>query len=261
MSLARRCNTPTERDLAAFADGSMPAARRGQVERALSGSPELRAAVATQQRVLSALDSAARERAPSPLRARVSLLRPTARSVRVGRPPALLAASVVGVCAAAVVAVLLVVGGQTVAPTVAQAAVLNLRSPQSRVAEPSVDRGVLPAVRAAGLTYPYWEDQFGYRAMGVRYDRMGGRRITTVFYLHGSSRVAYEIVSGAPLRLGGQAGSALRQGLRLWTMNTRSGLVVSWLRHGHTCILVGAGNRMPTLLRLAVWHDGGRVAY
>ncbi len=36
MSLGRRRSIPNERDLAAFADGSMPAAQRGRVERALS---------------------------------------------------------------------------------------------------------------------------------------------------------------------------------------------------------------------------------
>ena len=261
MNLGRRRTIPSERDLAAFADGSMPAAQRGRVERALSESPELRAAVAAQQRVLGAIDSAVRERAPSSLRARVNLLQPAARRGGAGRMGVLLAASAVGACAAAVVAVVIVLGGQTVAPTVAQAAVLNTRAPQAGVAEPAVDNGTLPAVRAAGLTYPYWEDHFGYRARGVRLDLLGGRRITTVYYLRGSSRVAYEIVSGSPLRLGGRTSTTERQGVRLWTMHTRSGLVVTWLRHGHTCILIGAATGMPALLRLAAWREGGRVPY
>ncbi len=217
--------------------------------------------MAAQRRFLGAVDSAARERAPSSLRARVSLLQPGARRSGSGGLRVLWAASAVGVGAAAVVAVVLVMGGQTVAPTVAQAAVLNLRAPQAHVRQRAANHGALPAVRAAGLTYPYWEDHFGYRATGVRYDRLGGRRITTVYYLRGPSRVAYEIVSGTPLQLGGQTRSAERQGVRLRTMNTRSGLVVTWLRHGHTCILVGAATGMPTLLRLAAWHQGGRVPY
>ena len=73
MSVRRR-NGPSDRDLAAFADGSLPAAKRHQVEQAVSASRELRAAVGAQQHVLGAIDSAARERAPSSLRARVRLI-------------------------------------------------------------------------------------------------------------------------------------------------------------------------------------------
>jgi hypothetical protein len=261
MSLGRRSGNPSERDLASFADGSMPAAQRGKIERALSDSPELRSAVAAQRRVLSAIDAASRERAPSSLRAQVSLIRAPGRRRGPGRLGVMLAASAVAAGTAAVVAVVLVLGGQAVAPTVAQAAILNARLPQGRVAEPPTDRGILPSVRAAGLTYPYWQDRFGYRAVGVRYDRLAGRRITTVFYRRGSSRVAYEIVSGGPLRLGGHAWSTVRQGVRLWAMETRSGLVVSWLRHGHTCILIGAATGQPVLLHLAAWDRGGRVPY
>src|SRR5579863_8171564 len=110
MSLGRRRGNPSERELAAFADGSMPAASRGKIERALAESPELRAAVAAQQRVLSAIDAASRERAPHSLRAQVSLIRPPGRPRGLGRAGVVLAASAVAAGAAAVVAVVLVVG-------------------------------------------------------------------------------------------------------------------------------------------------------
>jgi hypothetical protein len=169
--------------------------------------------------------------------------------------------SAMAVAAAAVVAVVLTVGGGTVAPTVAQAAVLMGRAPLSGVSKPADHHGTLPGVRAVGLTYPYWEDHFGYHATGVRSDGFGGRRVTTVYYRRGSSRVAYEIVSGAPLRMGGRVFSTQRQGVRLWAMQTRNGLVVTWLRDGHTCILVGTHTGLPALLGLAAWHQGGRVPY
>ena len=244
MTWGRRSDTPSERDLAAFADGSLPAAQRGQIEQALSGSPQLRAAVAAQHRVLEAIDAAARERAPSSLRARVRLVEPPRRR----RRPSLtflLSSSAVGACAAAVVAVVLSAAGGTVAPTVAQAALLTGRAPQASVGEPVADHGTLPRVHAAGLTYPYWEDQFGYRAMGVRYDQLSGRRVTTVFYQRGTGQVAYEIVSGSPLRMGANARTTTRQGVRMWAMSTRRGLIVAWLRDGHTCILIGAGPACP----------------
>lgn len=257
----RRRNIPSERDLAAFADGSMPAAKRRQVEEALYASPQLRSAVAAQQQVLGAIDTAARERAPSSLRARVRLVQPPPRRRRSDRLGVMALTSALAVGAVAALAIVLTVGGGPVAPTVAQAAVLTARSPQSAVGLPRVDRGMLPGVRAAGLRYPYWQDHFGYRATGVRYDGFGGRRVTTVFYRRGPSRVAYEIVSGAPLRMGGRVWSSQRQGVKLWAMPSRHGLIVTWLRDGHTCILIGAHTGLPALLRLAAWHQGGRVPY
>ena len=168
----------------------------------------------------------------------------------------------VGAGAAAVVAVVVLVGGGTAEPTVAQAAVLTSRAPQLGVAEPVADRQTLPGVRAAGLTYPYWEDHFGYKAHGVRRDSLDGRQVTTVFYGRGASQVAYEIVSGPPLRQGGPvATTATLQGVRLWSMPTPAGQAVSWMRDGHTCILISSHTDLTALLHLAAWHQGGRVPY
>jgi hypothetical protein len=260
MILGRRHDGPTDRDLAAFADGTLPATRRGEVEQALSDSPRLRAAMAAQRQALKAIDAATAERAPSSLRARVALAQPPARRAGPSRIAAVLGTAVVGVGAAAVVALVIVVGG-TAGPTVAQAAVLTSRPPQVSVTEPKIDQGTLPGVQAVGLTYPYWEDHFGYTAQGVRHDGLDGREVTTVFYARGASRVAYEIVSGPPLRQGGSWWRTELQGVQLWTMNTPSGLVVSWLRDGHTCILIGSGTQASTLQDLAAWHQGGRIPY
>jgi hypothetical protein len=246
--------------LAAFADGTLPAARRGQVEEAVSDSRRLRAAVAAQRQALRAIDAAARERAPASLRASLALAQPSARRVGPGRLAATLATALVGVGAAAVVTVVVVVGGGT-APTVAQAAVLTSRMPQLTVAEPGVDNGTLPGVRAVGLTFPYWEDHFGYKARGVRTVTLGGRLVKTVFYSRGASQVAYEIVSGPPLRQGGQVSTTELQNVKLSLMATSSGQVVSWLRDGHTCILIGSNTPVSTLQDLASWHEGGRIPY
>lgn len=256
----RRRYTPTDRDLAAFADGSLPAARRRQVEEAVSDSRRLRSAVAAQRQALRAIDAAARERAPASLRASLALAQPPARRVGPSRLAAAFGTAVVGAGAAAVVAVVVLVGGET-APTVAQAAVLTSRVPQMQVAEPAVDHGTLPGLRAVGLTFPYWEDHFGYKARGVRTDTLGGRRVKTVFYSRGASRVAYEIVSGPPLRQGGRVSSTVLQDVKLWSMATDSGQVVSWLRDGHTCILIGSNTPVSTLQNLAAWHEGGRIPY
>lgn len=256
----RRRDTPTDRDLAAFADGSLPAARRAQVEEAVADSRRLRSAVAAQRDVLRAIDAASRERAPASLRARVALAHPPPRRAGPARLAAALGTAVVGAGAAAVVVIVAVVGG-TAAPTVAQAAVLTSRMPQALVAVPARGEGTLPGVTAVGLSYPDWEDHFGFRARGVRRDTLNGRLVTTVFYDRGASRVAYEIVSGPPLRQGGAVSGTMLQGVRLWSMDTPVGPAVSWLRDGHMCILIGSNTSVSTLQNLAAWHQGGRVPY
>jgi hypothetical protein len=169
---------------------------------------------------------------------------------------------VVGAGAAAVVAVVVLVGGGTAEPTVAQAAVLTSRAPQLGVAEPVAERGTLPGVSAAGLTYPYWEDHFGYKAQGLRRDSLDGRRVTTVFYGRGASRVAYEIVSGPPLRQGEPVSTTTTlEGVRMWSMPTPAGQAVSWMRDGHTCILISSHTDLTALFDLAAWHQGGRIPY
>jgi hypothetical protein len=245
----RRPGRPSESELAAFVDGRLPAERRAQVEEALSSSPKLQASVDAQQRVLSALDGAAGERAPTALRARLVLARPGDHEPARRR----LGFLVTGAAVATAVAVgaLVLGGGGLVSPTVVQASLLSTRVAQSPVAKPPGDRGPLPGVRAAGLTFPYWQDKFGYRSTGVRYDRLGSRTATTVFYARGASRVAYGIVSGPPLRLGAAAARSRWGGLVLRSLRTRGGAVVTWTRDGHTCVLTGAGTPVSTLVRLA----------
>lgn len=257
--MLRRRGTPTDRDLAAFADGSLPARRRAEVQRALAESPQLRASVAAQQSVLRAIDAAAAERAPAALHAQLELANPPEEERTGFRVRALLPAAAV----AAIVAVLALVlgGGGALGPTVVQASVLTSRAPQHAVSSPGRDTGSLPGVRGAGLTYPYWQDNFGYRAVGVRFDRLGGRRVTTVFYSSGARRLAYEIISGPPLRPGAATTSTVRQGLRIWTLHTARGTVVTWQRDGHSCVITGAGTSNAMLVRLAAWHQGGRIPY
>lgn len=255
----RRGLDPSEGELAAFADGTLPAERRAQVEEALSSSPALQTSVDAQQRVLSVLDDAAGERAPAALRARLALAHPVERRPASRRLGFLVASAAVATTVA--VAALVLGGGGLVSPTVVQASVLSTRAPQRPVSAPPDDRGPLPGVRAGGLTYPYWQDRFGYRSTGVRYDRLGGRTVTTVYYSRGASRVAYGIVSGPPLHLGAQARSTWTGHLRLRTLRTRAGAVVTWTRDGHTCVLTGAGTPAATLVRLASWREGGRIPY
>ncbi len=257
MKIGRR-RTPSEADLAALADGSLSASRRIRVEREVSQSPRLQHTVAAQRRALSAIDRVSDESAPMGLRAQLALAQPPSQARNRLRPAGLLA----GGMAAALVALAVVIStGGSSAPTVVQASLLAVHLPQASVGSPSGQSQTLPGVTGAGLSYPYLEDQFGYKAVGVRYDRMAGRTFTSVLYVRGASRVAYQIVSGPPLRLGQRAGTVTRQGVQFWTLHTSRWEIVTWVRSGHSCILVGRGVAVPAMLHLASWHQGGLVPY
>lgn len=261
MSIWRRSSTPSERDLVGLADGSLRGQRRAEVERALADHPDLRSAVAAQRRVLEAVELAAAQDAPPALRARLALALPPVRP-GTRRRIAGLTASVAAVAGAAAGVTVALTGGAAVAgASVLQASLLSNRAAQGQIGQRRGGAEALPRVRADGLSYPYWDDHFGFRATGVRYDRLHGQVVTTVFYSRGPSRVAYEIVSGAPLKLGASAGSMRRQGVVFRTLSSPRGPVVTWMRDGHTCVLVGDHAALLVLLKLAAWRQGGRIPY
>jgi len=260
MTRLRRHESPTERDLVALADGSLPAARRASVERAVAASPELQASLAAQRRALGLSGDAAAGRAPASLRERIALAGAPTRRAAPGRMAGGLAAAAAA-AAAAFVVVLAVGGGATGAPTVADAAVLATRAPLAPAAAHRGETALLPRPRAAGLAFPYWDDRFSFKAIGVRTDRVAGRLATTVFYARAGQRIAYTIVAGSPLAVGSATRSTVSDKTRLRSFSAHGRLIVTWLRRGHTCVLSGTNVPLSALLRLASWKGGGEIAY
>ncbi len=251
---------PSERELAALADGSLPARRRVQVERAVADSPELQAIVSAQRRALAAIDHTAQERAPAALRARLELMREPRRGAPARRAIRLLPAG--ALAAAAIVLVLvLTLGGGLSTPTVAQAAALTRRPATATAPAARSGSVTLAGLKAAGLPFPYWSDRFGFRATGVRHDRLDGRAATTVFYSRGRERIAYTIVSGRPLPVGAPASGAARNGVWVRALRADRLRVVTWLRGRHSCVLAGRNVSFTTLTSLASWRGGGRIPY
>ena len=260
--MIRHRQQPTERELAALADGSLAASKRARVERAVAASPELQAMVAAQRRALVAIDDAVSERAPAALRARLELLYGPGGDRGRARPrfslPSFGLARVIpagAIAAAAVVAALVItLGGGVSSPTVAQASVLATRpavavAPTHHGGSPTLER-----LTAAGLPYPYWEDSFGFRAVGVRHDTLNGRPATTVFYQRGHQRVGYTIVSGRWLRDGAPAHRGVWNGVVVRALQAHGLRVVTWQRHGHSCVLAGRNVPFSVLVSLASWH-------
>jgi hypothetical protein len=216
------------------------------------------AELAAQLHVLRLLHGIGAVPAPAALRARIELARVPAGSMR-RRSSTRWTVSLAGAAAAcALLAAGLVLGTQGPgAPSVADAAMLGVRPPQAPVLEPRGEPHWLPRVTAAGLSYPYWEDRFGYRAVGLRRDRLGGRPATTVLYLRGRRRLAYTIIAGPPLPAGARTRSTSRAGIRIDSLAADGEVVVSWLRHGHTCVLAGRGTALSAMIRLAASSPDG----
>jgi hypothetical protein len=261
--MTHRDRRPTQRDLVALADGSLPASRRPRVERAVAASPELQAILAAQRSVLTAIRDAAGKPPPPAMRARLELARDP-RAPRRGRARRVVTFGSAALAAAvlSIVAMLAIGGGSVGAPSAADAAVLATRPPLAPTPAPKGDRvALLPGLRAAGLPYPYWEDRFGFKAVGVRRDRLAGRLATTVFYSRAGQRIAYTIVSGPSLPSGAATRTTASDGTRLLSLRAHGRRIVTWLRRAHTCVLSGSHVPLSALLRLAAWRHGGEIPY
>jgi len=152
-------------------------------------------------------------------------------------------------------------GGASSALSLRTASALTLRPATAPAPSESMSDRAQLAVAVDGVSFPYWEERFGWRSAGARTDRVGGRSVTTVFYVDGrGSRIGYAIVGGtpAPASSGGLIAWRDKTPYRLLTENGAP--VVTWLRDGHLCVVSGRDVSSATLLRLASWGDGGSVA-
>lgn len=242
--------------LAAFADGSLGGVRAARMQQRIEGSPQLAAELAAQRRAVGAA-RALDDEPPQRLRSLVEREHAGRRRTRRTRP---LRLGVAAAAVAALTAVALVVLPSGVGdPTVLQAAVLAERPARAAAPAPVPGRPLLDR-RAEGLAFPDWKAKFRWRATGARVDNVENRRATTVFYENPrGARIGYTIVSGAPLALPAGARGAVREGVRLRSVERDGRIVVTWLRGGHTCVLSGEGVARDVLLELAGWRAKGAI--
>jgi hypothetical protein len=238
-----------ETELARVADGSLTPEREAQLRREVARDPQLSTALAEQERavaLLRALDVAA----PVALRSEVAQqLREAARPRRRWLRIRLVLPTAATVAVAAVIAIVLLAGGGASAPSLQQTVHLTLAA---AVSPAPAEHGTQALdISASGIRFPYWQRTVGWRALGARTDRLGGRTVVTVFYRSRTgSRVGYAIVGGAPLPIG--AGRVVTRGGVPYRL-VREGAtdLVTWRRAGHTCVIAGHGVGPETLLRLA----------
>jgi hypothetical protein len=196
---------------------------------------------------------------PPGLRERIAAQ--TARPARRSRARVALAGAVATVAAAVVLAVALVaeLGGH---PTIAEAARPSALAATAPAPAQDARRPTLLRASFAGVTYPDWNRQFGWRTTGRRHDSLeGGRSAETVFYQHTHHRIGYTVVSGKPLKPPGRAERYEANGLVMLAYKDGRRDVVTFERDGRTCVLAGVVHQRATLLKLASWKADGAIAF
>ncbi len=254
-------------ELAALADGTLPAGRRERLLALLADSPELTAELESQRHAVAIVHTLESVEAPSLLRRSIETMLAgdaepvSARSegARRGRRPLRLAprlAAAVALAAVAAVAVTLALtAGSTSAPTVLEASSLALGPSTQAAPAESPHHPHLLAASAAGIPYPYWGGRLGWRAVGARTDSVGGHTLTTVFYRDRTARrIGYSIVSGGALPVPAPSAAIERHGVSFHIVKATGPTVVTWRQAGHTCILTAQAVNAGTLVRLATWE-------
>jgi len=229
----------TERDrrlLIGLADGTLADRRRPRAEARLAKIPDAERLIARQRRVAHVIRPAG---APA---ARRSRLRPNLPVATVG-----------ALAAVAVACLVMIVAFNGDRPAVMQFADLA-GQPATRSA-PNSSGHVLQA-SVDGVEFPDWSAAFGWHATGARDDTLEGRRTRTVFYEHMGHRIAYTIVSGAPVPIPDDARVVRRNDMTIALYGDPENAgrdIAVFRRGGRTCVLAGHVMHQSTLVELAAW--------
>lgn len=202
--------------------------------------------------------------APQSLHRRIESLVATHQKHRLGRPSsrrrrfsALGLASAGAIIAVIVVAIAVIPGGGGASTlSLRQAAAPTLRAATLPAPSQSGTHQGQLAVAVDGVPFPYWEDRFGWRSSGARSDLIDGRMVTTVFYSDSrGQRIGYAILGGSPAPQIEGGSTFWRGGVPYRLLAENGAAVITWLRHGHLCVVSGHGVSSATLLKLASWSD------
>lgn len=248
-------------ELAALVDGSLPSARAAALRARIATTPDLAQALAAQRAAFAALRAFDPGPAPARLHEAVAAMAADARGdaepAARPRPPwfrrrPFPAAATAGALAAGIVVLAIAVGPSgTADPTAADAARVALL-PTGGPPPPARPGSRDLNVTIDGVSYPYWGDGTGWRPAGTRTDTVQGRKVRTVVYVDSDGRrLGYTIVAGSPLPIVGGGRTVVRNGVRMRLGQTGGTTTVTWLRQGHTCILVARGVSPDVLLGLA----------
>ena len=217
--------------------------------------PQRTAKQRAQERWLrSLMDEIDREvHAPRRLRLQIEASARTRRRPAVGARSTLagLPCAMTGALAVALLAVLLTPGAPA-APSLSQAAALASRGSAGAPPTPDPDApGVKLSENVNNVYFPNWSSTLGWRPTGLRRDLLDLHRAVTVYYAHGTRRLAYTILS-APALAQPAAPVTVENAMTVRTLWLHDRLLVTWRRNGSTCILTGTNVSGAQLRRLAL---------
>jgi hypothetical protein len=152
-----------------------------------------------------------------------------------------------GVVAAALIVVVLSLGGGPSVQEVAQAA---LQAPTQPA--PARDGRYVDA-QIGGIHFPDYEGKWGWKAVGARRDKVHGRDALTVIYRKGDTGVHYTVVDGDALDRPKDSKVVDVDGTPVAVKRDGDTLTASWRVNGHTCILASKTAGEAQLLHLADW--------
>jgi hypothetical protein len=203
---------------------------------AKKGEALIAAAVTETQAPQSLREAIERDRARAQAAPKVSFWR---RHLRV------LAAAATGTAALAGLVLALETTTETAAPSLAAVeATARLEATQPAPAPGGGDPPVLVA-RVGPISFPDWQEKFGWRAVGARRDEISGRTVKTVFYRNpDGARLGYSIVAGEPLREHPPGREVTREGNTYHVARAGESTLVTWTQQGHTCTFV-ASSEVP----------------
>ena len=98
-----------------------------------------------------------------------------------------LGGALAAVAALAIVLVLAIGGSSSPSLDLRQATALTL-SPATMAAPRSGPTARQLTADVDGISFPYWEDRFGWRATGARSDQIGGHSVETVLYANAAGQ-------------------------------------------------------------------------
>jgi anti-sigma factor RsiW len=248
-------------DLARFFDGTLPEDGRAEVAARVAASPQLTSIIERQGITFDALRATAEIGAPARLRGQVDRRRhgdPTAPS---GRRQVVFAGALATAAAVALALVVILPGGASGGPSVADAVALSTKLPT--LAAPGVVPGVPQLLRAEvdRVPFPDYAAKFGWKPLGARHDALSGRDATTVYYRRDRRTIAYTIVSGDALEAASGAPSTRHGDIVYRTLRYEHRTALTWERSGHTCVLSGSAVAPAELITLADWRGGGAIPF
>lgn len=158
-----------------------------------------------------------------------------------------------------IVALVVLLGPGSTAPTVDQTAKVALSSATAPAPAPDATNPELLAAGVDGIPFPSYVSSRAWRATGIRTQVVHERTIVTVYYRAADgTRVGYSIVPGHRLTVPGGA-TFVRHGIRYTYGRVGSGRYITWVRGGHTCVIAGRDVSNRTLLKLASADESAAV--